>query len=250
MESMAEALPRPMTFAQRLIGMFTSPVKVFESLRANPAVLGMLAFFTLSSMVAYLPIHSIIQRESINQMVEQIEGNDNIPAEKKEEIIDQQKSFMEGPFFMVSALVGSLIMIPIMLVLWGFLTWALYGFGSGGDINFKQALSAVSHVSVIFVAASLIKIPMILMKGSPHVATSLALLSPDPNPRSVIYNFLDSFDIFSILALAILANGMAKLARISTGKSWTMAIVLFVIGLGLRVAGAMVGEMFAQMGGG
>ena len=239
----------PLSFGQRLIGMFSSPGKVFESLRARPVFLDMLLFFTLVGALSYLPIHSVIQREAVSQMVEQIEGNDNIPAEKQEEVIDQQRAFMEGPMFMVSALVGSLLIAPLMLLLWGFLVWLLYAFGSGADLTFRQAFAAVTHLSVLFLAAGMIKIPLILAKGSAQVATSLALLSPDSNPRSVIYAFLNSFDIFTIAILAVMAMGMVRLARVSPAKSWTLVIILFLIGLGFSVGGAMIGEMFAGMAG-
>jgi hypothetical protein len=250
MEAVPQTLPSPMSFTQRLVGMFTSPVKVFESLRANPAFFGMLLFFTLVGAVSYLPIHKVIQREAVTNMVEQVEGNDNIPADKKEEVLEQQRSFMEGPGFLFAALGGSLVFAPLMMFFWGFLVWLLYGFSSGGDITFKHALAAVCHLGILFLAAGLIKIPLILAKGSAQVATSLALLSPDPDPHSVLYAFLDSFDLFTFAILAVLATGMVKLARISPAKSWTMAIILFVIGLCFRVGGAMMGEMFSGMGGG
>ncbi|TPW10272.1 MAG: hypothetical protein FD129_1954, partial [bacterium] len=37
------------------------------------------------------------------------------------------------------------------------------------------------------------------------------------------------------------------LARVSPAKSWTMVTILFLIGLGLTVGGAMIGEMFSGM---
>jgi len=249
MNEPAELQGLPMSFGQRLIGMFSSPGNVFESLRARPIFLDMLLFFTLVGALSYLPIHGVIQREAITNMVEQIEGNDNIPAEKQAEIIEQQQAFMEGPMFMVSALGGSLIIAPMMLLLWAFLVWLLYAFGSGADLTFRQAFAAVAHLSILFLAAGLIKIPLILAKGSAQVATSLALVSPDPNPRSVIYAFLNSFDIFSLGILAVMAMGMVRLARVSPAKSWTMVTVLFLIGLGLAVGGAMIGEMLNGMAG-
>ncbi len=247
MDDPTEVQGLPLSFGQRLIGMFTSPGQVFDSLRARPIFVDMLLFFTLVGALSYLPIHGVIQREAINQMVEQIEGNDNIPAEKQAEIIDQQQEFMAGPMFMVSAIGGSLIIAPLMLLLWAFLIWMLYAFGSGADLSFRQSFAAVTHLSVLFLAAGLIKIPLILAKGSAQVATSLAIFSPDPDPRSVIYAFLNAFDVFTLAILAMLAMGMVRLARVTPAKSWTMVAILFLIALGLGVGGAMIGEMFAGM---
>ena len=61
----ADETARPLSFGQRLVGMFTSPGKVFESLRPNPIFLDMLLFFTLVGAVSYLPKHPIIQREAV-----------------------------------------------------------------------------------------------------------------------------------------------------------------------------------------
>jgi len=250
MEATTETLPPPMTLSQRLLGMFTSPNRVFEALRAHPAFAGALLVFIIGNALCFLPIQSIIKNTSINQMIEQIESNDNIPAERQEEIIDGQRKFMEGPWYTVTSIGGILVVMTMSMFFWGLFVWLLYAFGSGGDITFKHAMAAVTHTGIYFLAAGLLKIPLILAKGSVYVATSLALVSPDPDPRSVIYSFLDSFDIFSIAILAIFASGMARLARISPAKSWTMAIILFVIGLVFRVLGAMMGEMMSHMGGG
>jgi hypothetical protein len=234
----------PLSFGQRLTGMFSSPNRVFASFRDHPKWVDMLLLFAVLSALSFFPIQGVIRSESITQMREQVESSESIPDERKTEVIDQQTEFFQGPMFTVMGTVGALVASPMMLLFWAFFIWAVYGFATGGDLNFKQSLAVTAHLGILFVAAGFLKIPMILAKGSVHASTSLALLSPDPDPRSLIYNLLDSFDIFTIAILAVLASGMTALMGISGGKSRGLAITIFVLALVVRVAFSQVGKLF------
>lgn len=234
----------PLSFGQRLTGMFTAPNRVFASFREHPKWVDMLLVFALLSAVSFFPIQGVIRGESISQMREQVESSESIPDERKSEIIDQQIEFMQGPMFTLMGTAGALVASPMMLLFWAFFIWTIYGFATGGNLTFKQSLAATSHLGLLFVAAGFLKIPMILAKGSVHVATSLALLSPDPDPRSLIYNVLDSVDVFTIAILAVLASGMSALMGISGGRSRGLALALFVLAIVVRAAFSQIGKLF------
>jgi hypothetical protein len=237
--------PSPaLSFGQRLAGMFTAPNRVFASFREHPKWVDMILLFAVLSALSFFPIQGVIRSESITQMREQIESTEGMPAERKDEVIAQQTEFMQGPLFTVMGAVGALVASPVMLLFWAFFLWAIYGFATGGNLNFKQSLAVTSHLGLLFVAAGFLKIPMILAKGSVHVATSLALLSPDPDPRSLLYNVFDSFDLFTIVILAVLASGMTALMGISAGKSRGLAVTLFLFALVVRVGFSQVGKLF------
>lgn len=244
-ESATLSVVPPMNLGQRLAGMFTSPGKVFASLRQHPVWLDVLLIAIVAGVLTFLPIKGLVQRDSIEQGIERIEKMDNLNAEQKEQAIERQREMMEGPVFTGFAFGGAIIGTPVMLFIWALLIWLCFGFMAGGDMTFKRSLAAVGHLNILFIAVAAIKIPMMVMKESVHVATSLALVSPDPDPRSVIYSALDSFDFFTLLILAVTAMAMPRLARITPQRSWTMTIVLFVIGLLLRVGGAALGAMFS-----
>lgn len=237
--------PSPaMSFGRRVTGMFSSPNSVFASFRDHPKWVDMLLLFAVLSALSFFPIQDIIRTESISQMVEQIEGSENMPRADKDRVIEQQTAFMRGPVFTVMGSIGALVASPVMLLFWAFVVWAVYGFATGGNLNFRQSLAATSHLGLLFVAAGFLKIPIIMARGSVHVATSLALLSPDPDPQSMIYNLLDSFDVFTIAILAVMASGMSALMGISAGKSRGLAITVFVIALVFRVAFSQIGKLF------
>lgn len=235
----------PMNLGQRLAGMFTSPGRVFASLRQHPAWLDVLLIAIVAGVLTFLPIRGLVQRDSIEQGIERIEKMDNLSAAQKEQAIERQREMMEGPVFTGFAFGGAIVGTPIMLLLWALLVWVCFGFMAGGDMTFKRSLAAVGHLNILFIAAAAIKIPMMVMRESIHVSTGLALLSPDPDPRSVVYSALDSFDFFTLLILVVMASAMPRLARITPKRSWTMTVVLFLIGLLLRVGGAALGAMFS-----
>lgn len=234
-----------LSLGQRIVGLFSSPVKVFGSLRPRPVWLDVFLISIVAGVLTFLPIQGMVRRDSLDKSVQRIEKMENLSQEQKDRAIEQQETIMNGPIFLWSALGGVLIGTPLILLFWGLLVWLFYGFISGGDLTYRQSLAAVTHLNVLFIAAAAIKIPMMLAKGSIQVATSLALFSPDNDPQSMLYAFLDSFDFFTLAILAVMAVSMPALARVTPRRSWTMAVLLFVMGLLLRLGGAALGGMFS-----
>ena len=89
--------------------------------------------------------------------------------------------------------------------------------------------SVYTYASLIGMFGLLLRIPLILSKQTADVHFSLAsFMSPDQS-KTILYNILKGFEIFSIWQFIVLAIGFAVIYKFSMKKSgWTMA-VLFLI---------------------
>jgi|GEM_PF-324747 len=106
------------------------------------------------------------------------------------------------------------------------------------EITFKQTFSMFSHISIISAIGALFQgIIMLVVPNLPAdtVVTSLgSLVDAGPMLNAV----LNSIELFSIWQLIVTAIGLQIVAKLSKRVSWTIVIVVFIIGLVLQMVSA------------
>lgn len=70
--------------------------------------------------------------------------------------------------------------------------------------------------------------------------TSLAALVP---AEGAMKGLLNGIELFALWKLFLTAKGLSVLARLSSGKAWTIALILFAGGLSFAALGGWLGEM-------
>jgi hypothetical protein len=112
-------------------------------------------------------------------------------------------------------------------------------------VGFRRMFAFVSYSTVISAFGSLVKVPLVLVKGSIDVRTSLAAFAPSLDLRSPPAVLLSSFDIFSIWQVVALCFGFSVLSGFSIKKSSVIVIglwaILLVIKIGLSLLPGLVG---------
>jgi len=106
----------------------------------------------------------------------------------------------------------------------------------GGDALFKQVLSVFGYSSLVSIPALIVKVPLILVKKSVRIQTSLAALMPSGSDESVLFKILAKFDIFTIWQIALISMGLAVVYKFSTKKSATMVVAFWAVWIILSVA--------------
>jgi hypothetical protein len=231
-----------LSLMERVIGIFTSPRRVFESFIAHPKWLDVLIVYMVIGILSYIPMQPIIRQNSIDKAIEQIDRAD-IPEERREEARQRQLDIMDKMLSVPVGIATVVVATPIMLLFWAAVLLFIYGFLLGGRLSFKQSLAVSSHLSLILLLGGLLKLPLILAKKSMYVAVSPAVLLPENDPSSLAWAVLNTFDFFNIWMLLVLAAGMVPLANISTGKARTGAVIVLVLVLLMNAAGAMLSGM-------
>lgn len=213
---------KPMGGASKVFNIFFEPRKVFESLRIKPTWLIPFVIVTLLVIGStYLTFPYIMKAQ-----VERIEEMENIPDERKAAIIEQMEQVDQPPVWQVA-------MIPVfslvVLVLFSGILFLVFNVLLGGDSSYRSVLSVYSYSALVTIPALIVKIPLIIMKETVNVQTSLALL-PFVNPDSrFLYSVLSGFDIFSLWEVILISMGLGVMYKFSTAKAFTAVVILWVL---------------------
>jgi len=133
------------------------------------------------------------------------------------------------------------IFLPLFPALLGLLIGNVF---LGGKAKFKQILSVFIYGSWVFQLGALVKVPLILAKGSLAVGLSLGVLVADQGPASLAFVALDKFSLFHIWEFITVGIGMSALYGFSRTKGYVIAACsLFTWSL-LHVASAWVQTLF------
>lgn len=97
----------------------------------------------------------------------------------------------------------------------------------GGEATYRQYLAIGAHAAVVGAVGQLATLPLIVQKGTAQASISLAALAGGADTDSFLYNFLNTFNVFLVWQVILLAVGVAAVnRRISAG---TALAVLFGI---------------------
>lgn len=145
-----------------------------------------------------------------------------------------RKQMMSG---VLAAVAGGVIILVFAAVLKGAASVA------GGSVGFRRMFAFSAYAGFIGALGSLIKIPLVLMKESIDVRTSLAAFTPSLGIRDPMFVFLSSFDIFSIWQVVAFCFGFGVLAGFSIKKSSAIVVGLWIVLILVRIGLSMLGRL-------
>lgn len=236
-----------MSTLQKIWRIFTEPSKTFTVLSKKPSwfvpVAIVLVVGIISGFITY-PLQIQLQINAIQEM-------DRFSAEQKQEIIDrvEEQANRPGPRILRS------VIQPVLLIFFMVFGAAVFlWFGGnllfGGDVSFKKVLSVYSYstlVGVMGIPATIVKVPLMMVKKSMLVQTSLAAVLPSADLKSILFHSLSRFDVFEIWQIAVVSIGIAIICNFSMKKSAGLVIGLWVVWsiiavvLGRIFGGGMIG---------
>jgi len=222
---------------QRVIGVFFSPKKTFEDIDRKPdwvvpfaLILIIMLAFTLVTMPITMPEQMEKQRDRMEERgmsQEQIETGINA-GEKIGKII--------GP-------IGAVVGTTIWLLIFTLILWFVGNIVLGGQTTFMKMFSVNNYSSLVGMLGLLLTLPIVLTKKTANVHFSLASFLPDDQSKTILYQVLKAFGLFSIWQFVVLAIGFAVIYKFSMKKSAMTMVVLFLITVIVTVA---VSQLFGQ----
>ncbi|MBT2680654.1 YIP1 family protein [Bacillus sp. ISL-35] len=202
----------------RLIKMFWSPGEQFDRIRQNPRI--------------WVPliIVSIVYSIGMYLMTLSMDASYLGLEEMSEEEIAMVMAFSK-----VSVAVTG-ILTPVFVVLISSAIYLIFTKIAGSDVKFKQLFSMNTHIMIIGAVGLVLNMALrAAIGGNPEVfITSLAGLV-----NSEKAGVLGSIEVFSIWQTVLTAIGLHRVAGLSKGWAWGIAIVFFLIGIGFAILGAM-----------
>lgn len=208
---------------QRVIGVFFSPKKTFEDIDRKPdwivplaLILIIMLAFTLITMPITMPEQMEKQRE---RMEERGMGQDEIDTALA---AGENIGKIIGP-------IGAVVGTAIWLLIFTLILWFVGNIVLGGQTTFMKLFSVNNYSSLVGMLGLLLTLPIVLTKKTANVHFSLASFLPDDQSKTILYQVLKSFGLFSIWQFAVLAIGFAVIYKFSMKKSGMAMAVLFLI---------------------
>jgi len=214
---------KDLSVVQKMVGVFFTPKETFEAIDRKPDWLVPLIVIIIISLIFTMITLPITMPEQMEKQREQLEEKG-----MSDDQIDQAMATGEkmGKIF---APIGVIIGVPIVLLFFALIFWFVGNVILGGQTAYKKMFSVYTYSSLIGTLGFILTYLIILLRKSADVHFSLALLLPQEQSETALYQFLKGFNLFSIWQYAVLAIGFAVIYKFSIKKSgWTMA-VLFLI---------------------
>jgi hypothetical protein len=229
-----------MSTAQTLTAIVFEPGPTFEALRARPRFLVAGLISVLVFMAYYSTFVWKVGSENIARAQIMARTPDATPEQ-----IDQGLAIQNS--IIVKAITYASFPVVFAIMFAG--GAGLYLLGTmmmAKSLTFKQALAVWVYstypVTVIF---AFINILLLFLKSADDVDatainTGIAKANPsflvDGKAQPMLATFLGSFDLISFYGLFLAALGLRKVAKLTSGSAWTIVLIIWILGIVLRLA--------------
>ena len=216
------------TLFSKAIGIFSRPKEIFVSIDERPDWLVPFAIvMAISILSTVITFHSVLLPEQMAKMAEM--------GTLTEEQLANAREMMGGMWGILLSLIGVIIIMPLVLFLRSGI-FLVFSNILGGEANFKKVLSVLSWTLLIQGAGTIVKTPIMLIRETSQVITSLALFFPFLCTESFSFRLLNRFDFFTIWGLVLIGLGLSTVSKFSIKKGMGLVFSLWVIWIIISMA--------------
>lgn len=219
---------KPDSVGSMLVNIFLEPVRVFRRVQVKSSwVLPFLIFFVVFLISGYLTAP-----QKLDLMFQQIESSSEMQPEERQRALDQMEVAREWAGI---ATAGFLFFaIPIFYFVGIGVVMLMGNVIFGGEARFRQVASVNAWSWMIFLLGVIIETALVLWKNSADVRLSLAILLPDLDPSSVIYNVVNGFtNPFTIWGTVVSILGLSIIYNFSKGKAAAVVLIPAAVIIGI-----------------
>jgi hypothetical protein len=235
--------PAPMSFPGKLGAIFFEPSSVFRNLRAHPR---WLAALILSVLLSFAYSTAFVQRLTPERIVnfttdKVAEQFTSIPPEQiaqmKTQGIEEAKSPGRIAGGVVTTFVGGFVVACIFAGLYMLLVLLF-----GGRLGFRQGMATAIWAALpSLIIERVLSLVLLFLKdpddihpvrGASGLVTDNLGVLINPSEHPVVFVVLSAFGVLSFYRLWLTATGLRHASdKLSKGSAWTIAIIIFLIGL-------------------
>jgi len=238
----AQDAPSPINHAGRLLGVFFSPKATFEDIARRPSwILPVVVMSILGLAVAFVMNQKIDWRDVAAKRIEESPRAANLSTDQKEQRIAMSAKFSPAFVYVFG------VAWPVLqaLIVGGVFLLA-YNVIGGAGARFSASLGITAHAyypwilySLLFILILYLKAPGTVDLDNP-VATNVGAFLPESTPKALM-SLGKSIDIFSVWTLLLISIGFAAVnPKKLKGKAFSIAISVWVVWVGLKMAGAWI----------
>ena len=212
------------SFIFRFVNIFLKPSATFQSIKEKMSwkqTIIPIIILTLLSCIGY----SLMLPVTIPEAEKSITKIERLTDEQKTEQIQKTEQRMNGPI----PYIGIVISQPIIILIIGTVFLFIGNIIGGGKTEILKMIGITLYIQMIDIAMSVIKIPLMLIQKTIDIQTSLALLFPQVDHSSILYNVSAQFDIFTIWKIVLWIIAFQIIYKYSLKKSLYLVIPIWVI---------------------
>jgi hypothetical protein len=225
-----DAMPSQPNLLTKVIAIYSSPKQLFGYIKNAPEWLVPVALtliFSIITVITTVDLQYIAGEKAIME-------NSLIPEEVKDQAIEDLHN-RPPMIMMLQSGLGGLLGVVIYFLFLALIFRVTGNFILGGEASFKQVFAMTAWGAMPGIVETIIKVPLMLSKGSMEVFTSPAILLDSAESKTLVYQILAGFDIFTIWKLVLWAIGFRVLYQLNKEKSYAVMAVLFVIYLVISI---------------
>jgi hypothetical protein len=236
----------------RLIGVLISPGQTFRSIAGRPTwAVPLLVIILLGGLTQWL-LQSKTDQEAV--LREQTEA---FGMEMTQEQIDEALEKAKEPGRQAAGAVFAVFGVCLLYFLAAAIFWVFFRM-FGSEIDYRTSLATTVHGLLPFGVAALLNIPLILARDSITfddmmaggiLMSNLGFLAPE-DAGMAVRGLLQSADFFSVWSIVLLVIGYRATARVSTGTTTGIVLLVWLLGVAVKVGLLALPEMLMGGGGG
>ena len=216
-----------------LVNIFVSPREAYEAIDRQPRWVLPLVIVIIAAVVAGMFVAPMAMEERMAEQRDKLIEQRGMTPEQADQAlaVGAKIGKITAP---IMAAVGSVVVIVVVALALLFLGNVILG----GESSFKKLFAMYAWTSLIGVLATIVKVPLMLSRGTANVQTSLAALLDPGQKGTFLYQLLTHTDVFSLWQLLLVCIGMAVIYRFTVKKATTGVVPLYVI---YAVVAAVIG---------
>lgn len=245
-EKIPQAEPPQMSEVGTIANVFIEPGNTFEDLKRKPRFI--IASIIIALLVAayhfglYYKVGDDGMRRFINEQFDKNEQTQSLSKDQREDAIKLQMTIGTVVRFAMP------IFVLISLVIGGLLYWAAAK-AFGGTGGFLHALSVWVYSSlppaIVVMLASFVVLALKSVDDIDIAASQRGMLHANPallidgKSMPVVATLIATLDVFQIWGWVLAAIGLRITNKLSSGSAWAIVIIFALIGVAMRVIGAL-----------
>jgi Yip1 domain len=226
--------PSADSFFSRLIGVFISPGRTFESIVRRPDFWAPLIVMTVAG---YAVVEAMLAKIGAGRIVRQAIEQSSRASSLTPEQIDQAVQRAAGITAIGMRLVG-IVGVPIVLLAIAAIGLFFVNVLFGAATNFEACFSVICYANLVGLVGMVLAVVMVLF-GDPEqfntnnpVPTTVGFFLDPRETSKPLYAIASSFDIFRVWFIALASLG---LSAASAKKVRTLTIFLSYLGLWILI---------------
>ncbi len=221
-----------MNVFSRMGNVFISPTATFTSLRDEGKKWTdyVIPFLLLLAMlIAFLVVTSGVMEK---MQVEMIQKMTQLSDAQKQAALQNANS----PIATVFKYVGGVLQVAIGVLISGLIMWIVGNFIGGGEQKFGTILVAALYVQMITIPETLIKMFLVMQKGTMMVQLGFGSLLNNPDTTSYGIQLINQLEFFAIWRIIVWVIAFKVLYKFNTKKSTLLVVITLLVGMALMAA--------------